>query len=331
MTAGFRALPKIELHCHLDGCVRLDTVAEIGREIGLRLPEPLAPALIAPEVCANLFHYISRLDLALDAMQRAQDLTRVARELVEDMAAENVIYAEIRFAPQLHTRNGLSLTEVVDAVGRGLEAGGQATGVRTGLILCALRHQPAEVGRQIAELAASLRDRVCALDLAGDEGGHPETAPHAAAFAIAREAGLHVTVHAGENGGAGNVRDALDLLGAERIGHGVRSDEDPTLVDRMVAEGVALEMCPRSNVQTRAVASMASHPIHRMFGRGARVTVSTDGRTTSDTTVSEEFGRLQRQFGWGLDEFAACQRHAAMAAFAPAAVREELLARLGPV
>jgi adenosine deaminase len=328
MAVDFRALPKIELHCHLDACLRIATVAELGRELGLHLPDPVAPALIAPDVCANLFDYISRLDLALEVMQRSDDLTRIALELVEDMAAENVIYAEVRFAPQLHTRMGLSMPAVVDAVRRGLELGRRQHGVRTGLILCALRHQPAELGRRIAELAASLPDQVCALDLAGDEGGHPDAAPHRAAFAIAREAGLHVTVHAGENGGAGNVRDALDLLGAERIGHGVRAEEDPALLDRLARESVALDMCPRSNVQTRAVPSMDRHPIDRLLRQGLRVTVSTDGRTTSDTTVTGEFARLQREFDWGLGEFAACQRNAALAAFAPEEVRQELFDRL---
>jgi adenosine deaminase len=324
----FRGLPKLELHCHLDACVRLGTAAAIGRELGMRLPEPLSSALIAPEECRDLFDYIRRIDLALELMQRAQDLRRIARELVEDMAAESVIYAEVRFAPQLHTRRGLSMEEAVVAVHGALAESGRALGVRTGLIVCALRHQNAESGRVVAELAASLPDQVCALDLAGDEKGHPEAAPHQAAFALARAAGLHVTVHAGENGGAGNVRDAIDLLGAERIGHGVRIEEDAALVERILSEGVALDMCPRSNVQTRAVDDLASHPIDRLLRRGLRVTVSTDGRTTSDTTVSDEFGRLRERFGWGLAEFAACQRNAARAAFVPEGVRRELLDRL---
>jgi adenosine deaminase len=327
-VTDFHALPKIELHLHLDACVRVSTAVDVGRELGLSLPEPLAPALIAPERCANLFDYISRVTLALDVMQRPQDLTRIARELVADLAAENIIYAEVRFAPQLHTRRGLSPGEVVDAVRRGLDEGGEEHGVPTGLILCALRHQPAEIGLAVAELAAARRGQVVALDLAGDEGGHPEAAPHAPAFARARAAGLHVTAHAGENAGAASVRDALDLLGAERIGHGVRAEEDPALIERLAADAIALDMCPRSNVQTCAVDSLDRHPIDRLLRRGLRVTVSTDGRTTSDTTVTGEFERLARQFGWGAAEFAACQRNAARAVFASDATRRDLLARL---
>jgi adenosine deaminase len=326
--ARFRELPKIELHLHLDACVRVETAGAIGREIGLPLPPDLRDALVAPEVCDNLFDYLRRLDLALDVMQRVPDLERIARELVEDLARDGVIHAEVRFAPQLHTGRGLTMQEVLDAVHRGLAAGGQAHGVTTGLILCCLRHRPAEEGLGVARLAADNRDKVCALDLAGDEGGHPDATPHIASFRVAREAGLRLTAHAGENAGASSMRQVLDLLGAERIGHGVRIEEDPGLVDRVAVERIALDMCPRSNVQTRAVASLAAHPIDRLLRRGLRVTVSTDGRTTSDTSVTGELERLAGQFGWGVAELLACQRHAAEAVFAPPDVRAALLARV---
>jgi adenosine deaminase len=263
-------------------------------------------------------------------MQRAQDLTRIARELVEDFARERVIYAEVRFAPQLHTRRGLAMQQVLEAVHAGLQEGWRAHGVATGLILCCLRHRPVAEGLEVAQLAAANTEIVCALDLAGDEARFPAAAPHAPAFRLAGEAGLHLTAHAGENAGAGSMREVLELLGAERIGHGVRIEEDPELVDEVARRRVALEMCPRSNVQTRAVASFASHPADRMLKRGLRVTISTDGRTTSATTLTDEFERLRDRFGWGLAEFVACQRHAAEAAFVPAEARQDLLARLAP-
>jgi adenosine deaminase len=329
MTAtSFRDLPKIELHCHLDACVRLETAREIGRELRLSLPDRLEDALVAPEVCASLFDYIRRLDLALEVMQRAADLTRIAAELVEDCARDGVVYAEVRFAPQLHTRRHLTPQQVVDAVHAGLTDGSRKHGVETGLILCCLRHQAPGEGLRVARLGAANTDKVCALDLAGDEGGHPDAKPHVAAFELARQAGLHLTAHAGENAGAHSVREVLDLLGVERVGHGVRVVDDPALVDTLAAVDVALDMCPRSNVQTRAVASLADHPIDRLLKRGVRVTVSTDGRTTSATSVTREFERLGDQFGWGLAEFLACQRNAARAAFAPAPVREALLRRV---
>ena len=329
MTAQpFRALPKIELHCHLDACVRVETVADIGREIGLALPEPLEAALVAPETCADLFDYISRIDLALQVMQRPEDLTRIAREAVEDMARDGVIHGELRFAPQLHTRRGLRPEQVLEAVHRGVAAGAEKHGVSIGLIVCCLRHQTSEQSLAVAQLAIAHRPIVCALDLAGDEARHTDVEPHAPAFDHARRAGLSVTAHAGENAGASSVRQAIERLGAARIGHGVRIVEDAALCERVVAHGIALDMCPRSNVQTRAVESLASHPIDRLLTRGARVTVSTDGRTVSRTTVGEEFERLAGQFGWGLREFWACQRNAARAAFVSDETREELLARI---
>jgi adenosine deaminase len=324
-------MPKVELHCHLDGCLRLETAADIAGETGTPVPGALREALIAPEVCADLGDYLTRIDLALSLLQRPQDLRRAARELAEDMARDGVVYGEVRFAPQLHTRAGLDLPEVLAAVHAGLQEGSRAHGVRLGLIVCALRHQPAPIGLEVARLAAARRDQVCALDLAGDEGRFPDCTPHGPAFAVARDAGLHLTAHAGENAGAESVRGALDVLGVRRIGHGVRVEEDPDLVSRVIEEEIALDMCPRSNVQTRAVAGLGVHPIDRLRRRGAAVTVSTDGRTLSETTVTDELLRLRDFFGWGLDELRECQRHAARAAFAPQDVREDLLRRIDAV
>jgi adenosine deaminase len=323
-----RRWPKVELHNHLDAGVRVSTVGEIGRELGLDLPANLQAALVAPEVCDDLADLLRRIDLAVDVMQRPADLARIARELVEDLAADGVVYGEVRFAPQLHTRRGMAPQEVVETVSNALREAGERHHVQTGLILCCLRHEAPAQSLAIAELALANRGRVCALDLAGDEGGFPSALPHRDAFALAREAGLHRTVHAGENGGADCVREALDLLRAERIGHGVRVVQDESLVARVIAEAVALEMCPHSNVQTRAVATLPDHPIDRLLRRGARVTVGTDGRTTCGTTLSLEFTRLSRTFGWGRAEFAACQAHAAQAAFLDPTARERLLGRL---
>jgi adenosine deaminase len=331
-VAAVRRLPKLELHCHLDACLRLETAADIGRDLGMPLPRPLRDALVAPEeACADLGDYLTRITLAVQLLQRPQDLRRVARELAEDMALDGVVYAEVRFAPQLHTRLGLGLAEILDAVHQGLQDGQRAHGVALRLIVCTLRHEAPETSLEVARVAAAHPDKVCALDLAGDEGRFPDCAPHAPAFAVAREAGLHLTAHAGENGGAPNVRGALDLLGVRRVGHGVRVEEDPDLVARLVHEGVSLDMCPRSNVQTRAVDGLAAHPIDRLLRNGATVTVSTDGRTVSGTTVTQELLRLREQFGWGLEEFRACQRNAARVAFAPPELRSDLLRRIDAV
>jgi adenosine deaminase len=314
MPPDFRKFPKIELHCHLDASVRIATVADLGRQIGLTLPDPLAPALVAPEICLDLADFLLRINLALEVMQHRGQLVRIAREFVEDLALDGVIYGEVRFAPQLHLRQGLSMQEVVDAVHEGLLQGQGEFGVATGLILCCLRHQPTHQSVEIAKLALANRDKVCALDLAGDEARFSGAA-HAEAFALARAEGLRRTVHAGEAAGAESIREALDVLGAERIGHGVRIEESAEVEEAVKNATVTLEMCPLSNVQTRATSSLAKHPIDRLLRNGVRVTVSTDARTVSRTTVSAEFDRLAQTFGWGADEFSRCQHYAADAAF----------------
>jgi len=327
-TGSFRSWPKVELHNHLDAGVHVSTVAEIGRELGLPLPDPLDSALVAPEVCADLADLLTRIHLAVDVMQRPQDLARVAEEMVGDLADDGVVYGEVRFAPQLHTRRGMSPQQAVEAVSGALRAAGERRGVDTGLILCCLRHETPTESLAVAELAVANRDRVCALDLAGDEAAYPSAAPHREAFALAADAGLHRTVHAGENGGAGCVAEALDVLGAERIGHGARVVEDTALVERVIRDSVTLEMCPHSNVQSRAVPSLAAHPIDDLLRRNASVTVSTDGRTTCGTSVTAEFERLARQFGWGREQFKACQLNAARAAFLPEGRRRSLIDRV---
>jgi adenosine deaminase len=327
MPLDFRSLPKIELHCHLDASVRVATVADLGRKIGLALSTPLESALIAPEICLDLADYLVRIDLALEVMQHRDHLVRISREIVEDLAADGVIYGEVRFAPQLHLRNGLSMQEVLNAVHEGVQQGERQTGIATGLIVCCLRPEPAERSLEIAKLAVKNRDKACALDLAGDEARYIG-APHAKAFALAKNEGLRRTVHAGEAAGPDSIREALDVLGAERIGHGVRIAESNELQDRAKATRLPLEMCPLSNVQTRAAVSLNAHPIDRLFRKGLHVTVGTDARTVSDTTVSAEFDRLEKTFGWGAAEFWHCQEHALEAAFVSDGVRAVLQSKI---
>jgi adenosine deaminase len=327
MPVDYKSLPKIELHCHLDASLRVATVAELGRKIGLDLPTPLEPALIAPEFCIDLADYLVRIDLALEVMQHRDHLIRTSREVVEDLAAEGVIYGEIRFAPQLHLRNGLNMQEVLNAVYEGLKQGEQQTGMKAGLIVCCLRHESGERSLEIAKLAANNRDKVSALDLAGDEARYIG-APHAAAFDLAKHEGLRRTVHAGEAAGAESIREALELLGAERIGHGVRITESTELQERAKATRLPLEMCPLSNIQTRAANSLPDHPIDSLFRKGLHVTVNTDCRTVSRTTVTTEFERLESTFRWGAAEFHQCQQNSAAAAFVTDEVRADLLRRL---
>ncbi|MBC7233961.1 MAG: adenosine deaminase [Chloroflexi bacterium] len=320
-----RRLPKVELHVHLDTSVRVQTVRKLGEEQGIELPDDLEQALIAPPICANLADYLTRVETALQVLQTTAALERVAYELVQDMAAENVIYAEIRYAPQLCIRRGLSMQQVIDAVAAGLQAARTDLGIRTGQIICCLRHDPSALSHEVAQYAIQnwAPDKVVGLDLAADEaefGGFP----HRTAFRLARGIGMPRTVHAGEAAGAESIREAIEVLGAQRLGHGVHLEEDPSLFGPVRARHITLEMCPTSNVQTRAVNSLAQHPIDRYLKLNLPVTVNTDGRTTSNTTLTQEYGKLVRQFGWGLAEIQRTVLNAASSAFIREEDRQEL-------
>ncbi|MFF5226013.1 adenosine deaminase [Dactylosporangium sp. NPDC000521] len=304
---------RYELHCHLDGSVRPGTIAALAAEQGLELPAPVRRLAVAPPDVGSLRAFLPYIDVALDVLQTPAALERAAEELVEDWHRDRVGYGEVRFAPQLHTRAGMRLDDAIDAVAAGLARGAAATGVRTGLLLCCLRHQRPEQSLEVADVAVRRRDAVAGLDLAGDEG-FPGAA-HREAFDLAHAAGLPVTVHAGEAAGPQSVWEAIDVLGARRIGHGVRSTADAALLDRLRRDGIALETCPRCNVLTAAVPAITDHPADRLLRAGLKVTVSTDTRTTADTTLDEEFAVLSAAFGWTAAEERLCQANAAEAAF----------------
>lgn len=320
-----RSLPKVELHVHLDTSVRPQTVGELGAEQCIDLPDDLETALIAPPVCENLADYLTRVETALDVLQTASALERVAYELIEDMAGESMVYAEIRYAPQLCIRGGLSMQQVIDAVTAGLHAARTDFGVSSGQIICCLRHDPSALSDEVAQCAiANWRPgRVVGLDLAADEalyGGFP----HRTAFRLTRGVGMPRTVHAGEAAGAESIREAITLLAAQRLGHGVHLEEDPTLFEPVRERQITLEMCPTSNVVTQAVNSLAEHPIDRYLKLNLPVTVNTDGRTTSNTTLTQEYQKLNRQFGWGLDQMQRTVLTAAASAFVSNEEKTEL-------
>lgn len=305
---------RYELHCHLDGSVRLATIASLAVERGLALPAPVGQLAVAPADVGSLHAFLPYLDVALQVLQTPQALQRAATELVHAWHHDRVVYGEVRFAPQLHTQAGLSLDNVIDAVVAGLADGTRVTGVRTALLLCCLRHQSPDISVRIADLAVRRRDVVAGLDLAGDE--RLPGAPHREAFVIAHAGGIPVTVHAGEAAGPASVWEALDVLGARRVGHGVRCIADTALVERLRRDAITLEMCPRCNVLTRAVPSLAAHPADQLLAAGLRVTISTDTRTTADTSIDREFAALAATFGWTAEQERTCQANAAQGAFA---------------
>lgn len=324
-------MPKVELHCHLDGSLRPETMLDLARDSGVVLPRPDVASLRA-YMCASdvssLEEYISRFDVTIALLQTEEALERVAYELVLDAHADGVRYIEVRNAPRLNTRQGLSLDAVVAATLRGLARGERETGTVARFIVCSLRHWLPEISLEAARLAVRYHgEGVVAFDLAGGEAGHP-AARHAGAFRHAREHLLPVTCHAGEGDGPTSIRQALFDCGADRIGHGVRAGEDPALLDYIRDRGVPLELCPTSNEQTRAVASFAAHPIRRYLEHGVSVTINTDNRLISDTSLSREFARLHSELGFTAGELAACVLDGCRAAFLPLPERSALEQRV---
>ena len=265
--------------------------------------------MVAPDDCPSQAAYIAYFDDAIAVMQTEAALERTAYELGVDSAAENIDYLEVRWAPRLHLRKGLSVPEVIRAVLRGLEA----APLQAVAIVCAMRQHPVEDNVQLAREAGRFAGRgVVGFDLAGDEVRHP-AARQRPAFEAAGASGLRLTCHAGEAGGPESVEEALDL-GVERIAHGVIGARDPRIVERVRREGVVLDMCPTANWKCKAVPALAEHPLPRLVRAGARCTVSTDSRTVAATTLSHEF-ELMAQLGMTDDELRVCNETAYAAKF----------------
>ena len=294
-------LPKTDLHIHLDGSIRPATLIELSDARGRSLPTHDADALgryMHVTDARDLVDYLARFEITLSALQTADALERVAFELVEDAAAENVRYTEVRFSPILNTREGLDPHAVVDAVLAGLRRGEAATGTRTAVIICALRNLDPVTSIGLARVAVDFKGRgVVAFDLAGPERGHPPAA-HREAFRLAASASLPVTVHAGEAFGPESIHQALHDCGARRIGHGTRLYEDPALMDYVNDFRIPIEICLTSNVQTRVAEDFGAHPLRRFFDAGIVVSLNTDNRLMSATTMTDEFWRAHHHLGF---------------------------------
>ncbi|MBA2565720.1 MAG: adenosine deaminase [Gemmatimonadetes bacterium] len=327
-----QALPKTDLHCHLDGCLRLSTLLELAREQGVALPASDEAGLEAffahPETGRNLLEYLSRFETTLSVMQEAPALERVAYELAEDSHAENVRWLEVRFSPVLHGDRGLSLHESVEAVRAGLRRAEDELGVRSAIIVCALRHLDPLVSEELAELCVDYKNRgVAGFDLAGPESNFPAKR-HRSAFKAVRENNVNLTIHAGEAWGADSIHQALHDCGAHRIGHGTRLFEDQDLQAYVNDQRIPLEICLLSNVQTGAVESVAEHPLRRYFDAGLRVTVNTDSRLISRTTVTDELMRAHAELGFTWPEIKKLVLNGFKSAFLPYYERRDLLARV---
>jgi len=292
--AVLRALPKAELHQHLDGALRPSTAVELAAGVGIPLTADEARSrLVAPARCRDQAELLTYFDLPIALLQTAEALRRAARELVEQLAADGVRYGEIRWAPRLHLEGGLSVPSVIEAVAEGTDDGIAALGGDAPLvvlIVTAMRNHPPGANVALARAAADFGTPVVGFDLAGPEATYPAP-PHAAAFRAAEEGGLSLTTHAGEVPGPERIREAL-ALGVRRIAHGVTAAGDPDVIALVRERDVTLDLCPTSNVQAGIVPSLDAHPLAALHRAGVSVTISTDDRTVSDTTLTDEMARV---------------------------------------
>jgi adenosine deaminase len=315
-----RRVPKVLLHDHLDGGLRPQTIVDLAAGAGHELPaadaESLGHWFTESADSGSLVRYLETFDHTVAVMQTTDNLARVARECVEDLAADGVVYAEVRYAPEQHLEGGLALEEVVAAVQRGFDEGQEAAAasgrpIVVRQLLTAMRH--AARSREIAELMVAHRDRgVVGFDIAGAEAGYPPTR-HLDAFEYLQRENAHFTIHAGEAFGLPSIWEAIQWCGADRLGHGVRIVDDITVgpdglpkLGRLAAyvrdKRIPLELCPHSNVQTGAADSIAEHPIGLLTKLGFRVTVNTDNRLMSGTSMTHEMAALADAFDLGLDD-----------------------------
>jgi adenosine deaminase len=328
---SLRRLPKAELHCHLDGSVRPETLLELAREYDAEMPRADADSLRAYMRASNvssLEEYLDRFAVTLSVLQTADALERVAYELVEDAAADGVRYIEVRYAPALNVRAGLSLDEAVEAPLRGLARAERDHGTIGRVILCALRHLHRDESLEVARLASEYRARgVVGFDLAGPEAAFPAS-HHARAFAYAHAHGLACTCHAGEGAGAESVYEAVHICGADRLGHAARLIEDASLIDYVGEHRVPLEICLTSNVQTRAAASYERHPVRQYFDRGLNVVLNTDNRLMSDTTLTDEYALAAERLRFTAKDLSTIALNGFRSAFLPLDERYALVERM---
>jgi adenosine deaminase len=324
-----RRLPKAELHCHLDGSLRPQTMLDLAARYDRPMPAPDAARLrqyMTVSDARNLEDYLERFAITLSVMQTEEALERIAYELAEDAAADGVRYIEVRYAPVLNVREGLTLEQTVEAPLRGLARAQADHGITGRLIICAIRNMSPSVSQELAELAVAYRHRgVVGFDLAGGEAGNPAKA-HAHAFEYARMHDLACTCHAGEGDGAESVREAVHVCGAHRIGHATRLIEDTSLTDYCNDRRITLEICLTSNIQTHAASSYASHPFREYYDRGLNVVLNTDNRLMSGVTLTDEYVHAAESLQFTFDELSRVAMNGFESCFLPYEERMRLVA-----
>jgi adenosine deaminase len=301
-----KKLPKTDLHVHLDGSIRISTIFDLAKQQGVKLPaeteEELKKIVCCGETCVSLDDYLRGFSVTLSVLQTADALKRVAYELAEDAALENIRYMEVRYSPILHTEKGLKLTTISNAVLDGLTQAERDFDIKTGVIICGIRNMNPETSIKLAELAIAYKNKgVLGFDLAGSEYDHPAK-DHQEAFNLALKNNINITIHAGEAYGPQSIHQALHYCGTHRIGHGTRLIEDGELLNYVNDHRIPMEICIKSNLQTKAIKSLQDHPIRFYLDYGLRITINTDNRLISDTTLTDEYMSAIEDLGLDYEE-----------------------------
>ncbi|MCQ4924577.1 adenosine deaminase [Tissierella carlieri] len=328
MRGILRNIPKIELHCHLDGSVRPETMYELllQQEEDLHVSDikEFEELVSVKEECNSLIEYLKKFSYPLKVMQRKENIERITYELLEDLSIQNVKYVEIRFAPFLHMNDGLNFNDVVESVLKGMERGREEFNILSNAILICMRHESLQNSLEVVEYGEKyLGKGVVAVDLAGNEQDFPPEI-HKEAFELARKKGYKITIHGGETGAVENISKSIELLYAERIGHGIAAIKDPKVMELLREKNIYLEMCPISNLQTKAVDSIENYPIRKYMELGIGVTVNTDNTTVSNTSLEKEYKLLMEELNFSIEEILKLIDNSVEAAFISREEKETL-------
>lgn len=324
MSFCIKDLPKVELHVHLDCCLSFKGLSRIDPTIS----ESFYKKNFIGTSCSCLKDYIRCADTALEYMQTKEQLEIVIEDLFDQLTNDNVIYAEIRFAPLLHLKKGLSSKNVVEIVSNKTKIESEKSGIEVGLILCTLRHFSVDQSLQTVKLVKDFSNKnVVGFDIAADEAGFPID-NHIKSFQFARDNNIFCTAHAGEALGADSVINTLKYLKPNRIGHGVRCIEDNSLIEKIKKENIHLEICVTSNIVTKVFNNLKDHPVNFLLNKGISLSINTDGRTISDTTLNKEYVLLNKEFNWLKNKFLEVNINAMKASFSSNEVKNKIISIL---
>lgn len=324
MSFSIKDLPKVELHVHLDCCLSFKGLSRIDPTIS----ESFYKKNFIGTSCSCLKDYIRCADTALEYMQTKEQLEIVIEDLFDQLTNDNVIYAEIRFAPLLHQKKGLSSKNVVEIVSNKTKIESEKSGIEVGLILCTLRHFSVDQSLQTVKLVKDFSNKnVVGFDIAADEAGFPID-NHIKSFQFARDNNIFCTAHAGEALGADSITNTLKYLKPNRIGHGVRCIEDNSLIEKIKKENIHLEICVTSNIVTKVFNNLKDHPVDFLLNKGISLSINTDGRTISDTTLNKEYVLLNKEFNWLKNKFLEVNINAMKASFSSNEVKNKIISIL---